>query len=270
VYDSVLLDQPVEIIGFPEISLRASADAKLANWIVRLEDVQPDGAVTLITGAGQSGAQRNSAEQPEYLVPGKVCTLRFKLHFTTWTFQPGHRIRIAVTNAQYPSFWPTPYRMTTQLHVGDPDTWIKLPVIPYEKRPTPVHYPPIPYEEASDAETHSGGGDPVYWVVARDPKTGVVSWEQKTERYYRVRGAELYRMDYRLHETNERNPAQTSFRGQSEGQVKLKGRTVMHRTILDVRSAVDSFHVLITRRIYENGRLVRERVFDEVVPRDHQ
>ena len=32
---------------------------------------------------------------------------------------PGHRIRLAVTNAQFPMIWPTPYAMTTTLHLGE-------------------------------------------------------------------------------------------------------------------------------------------------------
>jgi predicted acyl esterase len=44
-----------------------AADAPLADWMVRLEDVSPDGQVTAITGAGLAGAQRHSMEHPEAL-----------------------------------------------------------------------------------------------------------------------------------------------------------------------------------------------------------
>ena len=56
--------------------LRVSSDAPLADWFVRLSDVAPDGRVTLVTGAGINGAQRNSMADPKDLSPGKVYPLR--------------------------------------------------------------------------------------------------------------------------------------------------------------------------------------------------
>ena len=79
VYDSDLLGQDLEILGFPRAILNVSADAPLANWIVRISDIAPDGTVTQVGGAGLSGAQRNSSEQPEALVPGQEYRLEFDL-----------------------------------------------------------------------------------------------------------------------------------------------------------------------------------------------
>lgn len=50
VYDSPPLTTPVAILGFAHARLLATADAPLADWMVRLEDVSPDGQVTAITG----------------------------------------------------------------------------------------------------------------------------------------------------------------------------------------------------------------------------
>jgi predicted acyl esterase len=43
-------------------------------------------------------------------------------------FKPGHKIRLAVGNAQFPMAWPTPYKGSTTLHPGA-DTWVDLPVV---------------------------------------------------------------------------------------------------------------------------------------------
>ena len=118
VYDSEPLEEDVEILGFPRASLTASADAPLAHWFVRLSDVSPDGSVSLITGAAQNGGHLQSAKEPEPLVPGKAYSFDVDMHFTSWVFPKGHRIRLSVGNAQWPMFWPTPYAMTTRLHLG--------------------------------------------------------------------------------------------------------------------------------------------------------
>jgi putative CocE/NonD family hydrolase len=89
VYDSDRLAEAVEIVGFPRVRLKVSADAKLAHWIVRLEDVHPDGQVSLVTGAALNGAQRHSRLNPQPLKPGRIESLELPLHFTV-SPRPSH------------------------------------------------------------------------------------------------------------------------------------------------------------------------------------
>ena len=102
VYDSDPLESEVEILGLPRALLKVSADAPRANWFVRLSDVAPDGTVTQITGAGFNGTHRESAHEPKPIEPGEVFPLEIEMHFTSWIFPQGHRIRLAVANAQWP------------------------------------------------------------------------------------------------------------------------------------------------------------------------
>ena len=87
------MEKETAIFGWPRAQLQVSADAPLADWFVRLSDVAPDGTVTLVTGAGQSGAQRESAAHPADLEPGRQYLIPIELHLTSWIFPPGHRIR---------------------------------------------------------------------------------------------------------------------------------------------------------------------------------
>jgi len=91
VYESAPLAEPIAMMGQPRAHLVVSATAPLANWFVRLEDVSPEGDVTAITGAGQSGAQRDSLEHPEPLQPGHEYVLQFDLYLSSWTWETGHR-----------------------------------------------------------------------------------------------------------------------------------------------------------------------------------
>ena len=121
IYDSEPLTEELSILGRPRVILNVTADAPLANWFVRLSDIAPDGKVTLVTGAGVSGAQRRSHTEPSDLVPGKRYSLPIDLHLASWVFPKGHRIRLAVSNALWPMLWPTPYPMTTTLVTGGDD-----------------------------------------------------------------------------------------------------------------------------------------------------
>jgi hypothetical protein len=93
VYDSAPLEQDTEILGLPLARLQVSADAPQANWIARLSDVAPDGTVTLVTGAARNGSHRDSAREPAAIQPGQWFPLDIEMHFTSWVFPKGHRIR---------------------------------------------------------------------------------------------------------------------------------------------------------------------------------
>jgi hypothetical protein len=55
--------------------------------------------------------------------------ITLRLRFTTWTFFTGHRIRIALSNAMFPTYWPSPFAMNTSLFLNPSATFIDLPVI---------------------------------------------------------------------------------------------------------------------------------------------
>src|SRR3984885_5970261 len=141
-YDSAPLEEDVAMLGRAHVRLFASADAPLADWFVRLEDVAEDGRVTAITGAGLNGAQRQSTDQPEPLVPGTEYKLDIDLYLSSWVWAHGHRIRVAVSNAQWPMLWPTPYSMTTTLRLGgSAGSAIALPLVPAHGRAAPAFSP---------------------------------------------------------------------------------------------------------------------------------
>jgi predicted acyl esterase len=175
-------------VGFPRVRLRVSAPVPIADWTVRLEDVGPDGRVSLVTGALISGAQRDSRTSPRLLTPGAEYGLATELHFTTWTFRPGHRIRLAVANAQFPMAWPTPYPMTTQLAIGTEGSVLELPVTPAEANPRRASVlEPEPEHTAPDARTLVFHATPA-GVVTRDARMKTTAVDFETRWTYMIGG----------------------------------------------------------------------------------
>ncbi|MCB1845431.1 MAG: CocE/NonD family hydrolase, partial [Halioglobus sp.] len=176
VYDSEPLTKAVEILGLPMAHLEVAANARQANWFVRLSDVAPDGQVTLITGAGFNGTHRDSASEPSFIRVGEFFPLDIELHFTSWVFAEGHRIRVSIGNAQLPMFWPTPYTMTTQLRVGgELGARIALPLISPGPETAPEFLPPASGPELAGYVTLDSGNASGYGEVSeikRDPVTG--------------------------------------------------------------------------------------------------
>jgi hypothetical protein len=230
VYDSPPLTTPVSMLGFAHARLQATADAPLADWMVRLEDVSPDGQVTAITGAGLAGAQRHSMEHPEPLEPGKEYTLDFDLHLTTWVWEPGHRIRVAISNAQWPMIWPTPYAMTTALRLGGQDgSALILPLVPLKGGAPPVFGAFEPNDPAPGISTPGDYAWPGTWEVERDVahQSTRVSWHGTSA--YEFPWGSVSHSEQIVYDTDDAHPAISKAQGESETVEKLADRTLIYR-----------------------------------------
>jgi uncharacterized protein len=274
VYDTEPLQEEVEILGFPRAYLKVSTDAPQAHWFARLCDVDPEGTVTLVTGAGFNGAHRESARRPKALVPGRKVALEVEMHFTSWTFPKGHRVRLAVHNAQWPMIWPTPFPMTTSLHLGGDDpTRLTLPVVPRADRPRPEFLPPakdpeLPGFGTISEETTSGYGE--ISSIERNPQlraTKVVATNSNGTRY--PWGTERY-TETITHEARDEYPEATSVRGEHSTTVTLGNRVLTWEARLSFRSDRRNFYYTYTRRLLQDGTLLREKTWEDTIPRDHQ
>ena len=274
VYETPPLPEDLEILGLPRAMLRVSADAPLAHWFARINDVAPDGTVTLVANAGQNGAHRESAREPKAIEPGKAFPLEIELHFTSWIFPKGHRIRLSVANAQWPMIWPTPDLMTTELLMGAGATRLLLPVVPPEDRPRPDFAPiPAPGPELPgfgtiDTGTPSGYGE--ISSVDRNPRTGhatVVATSSSANRY--PWGEERHTESI-THEAEDLKPESTSVRGEYATEVKLPDRTLRWECVVTMKSDRVNFYYETTRRLRKDGVLVREKTWKETFPRDFQ
>lgn len=280
VFDSPVLEQEMVIVGLPRVYLRVSADAPLAHWVARLEDIQPDGTATLVTGAHLNGSQRESRLEPKALVPGEVYDIEFEMHFTTWTFKPGHRIRLAVSNALFPIMWPSPYPMTTRLFIGQENTRLELPLIPAMKRPVPAFIPPEPREEspvkiaAGEAPRQISLPEPYLWpeasVVQKRDLSSTVGVDWKGARCLDIREGRFRGFIRDYYDTNDKNPALSNYHGARGRRIEINGRTVDLRSTVDIHSDETCFTVVFVRQIFENGTLIRQREWKETIPRDFQ
>ncbi|HVR72374.1 MAG TPA: CocE/NonD family hydrolase [Vicinamibacteria bacterium] len=265
VYDSAPLAEDVEILGLPRVALRASADAPLAHWFARLSDVAPDGQVTLVTGAGLNGAHRESATNPRPLTPGQAERIEIEMHFTSWVFPKGHRIRLAVSNALWPMIWPTPHAMTTSLYVGaEASSRLVLPVMPFEPRPTP-DFVTVPMGQPQAAGTWPGR----YRTIRDDVRQATrVEWSGESEST--APWGRVFDRERLTYEVEDARPESASIRGEAEQEVHLPGRVLSWKAFLELVSDRERFRYRLRRQLSENGRVVRERTWEEAIPRDHQ
>ncbi|HXY32415.1 MAG TPA: CocE/NonD family hydrolase [Gemmatimonadaceae bacterium] len=275
VYDSKPLTSEWQMLGVPVVTLHASATAPHANWYVRLSDVAPDGAVTLITGVGINGTHRESDVTPSPLTPGQTYTLSKALHFTSWIFEPGHRIRIAVSNAVWPMFWPTPYPMTTTLQVGggmSTGSSITLPLVPPQSAEAAkaaaasvasTNVAKVPATPRDTARQESDWSGPAH--VQRDEATGTNRVWYKFQ--YAGDEGMVLGVEYRVRDDD---PSRASVAGTCTLTETIGGHLIEWRSRTEIAGDSTTFHYLHHRQLFRDSVLVRERTWKGDVPRDFQ
>ena len=270
-YDSQPLVDEVAILGLPHLNLRVAADARLADWFVRLSDVAPDGRVTMVTGAGINGAQRDSMSDPEDLVPGKFYDLSLDLHLASWVFPKGHRIRVAVSNALWPMNWPTPYAMTTSLLLGgDSAARIALPRVPLHGPKAPQFTAPQSIEAPAGIAALGRASWPGEWTVLRDEarQRSTVIWKGQTAVSYPW--GRFDHTEQLTYDVDDAHPELASVRGDSEYIQAVHDHVLTWRGRLDVSSNAQTFFYKYTRTLMRDGAIIRSKTWEEPIPRDHQ
>jgi len=273
-YDSEPLDSPLEILGRPIATLTVSADAPRANWVVRISDVAPDGQVTQVAGAAINGTHRNSARDPEDIVPGEAFVLDIKLHFTSWVFPKGHRIRVAISNAQWPMLWPTATPMTSTLTMGgDSGSRVLMPVVPAGDERLPNFKNPVPGPVLPGFETLDAGNSSGYAAITsieHDPASGEafgIATNTGATRY--PWGVERFEEEIE-HRTSDVSPAHTSVTGRYKLSEELPDRLLEFEQTVEFTSDEENFYLKFHRWALVNGEKFAEKTWEEVLPRDFQ
>jgi predicted acyl esterase len=269
-YDSAPLKEELTILGRPHALLQASASAPQADWFARLSDVAPDGTVTQVTGAGLNGAQRDSASEPKDLVQNQTYSLDIEMHLATWTFPRGHRIRLSVSNALWPMVWPTPYAMMTTLQLGGAaGSRLILPLVPPSMYAVPQFAPPEPSEERSDIHDN-GSLWPGEWKTERDEinaKTKV-TWSGKSEETYPWgKESDTEAITYLA---DDNHPETSSVEGETKIIMELKQQTLTWQGHLTLSSDKQNFYYKYTRQLFKDGQPIKQKTWQETIPRDHQ
>jgi uncharacterized protein len=277
-YESQPLQQELDLLGSPEVRLSVSSSATRANWMVRLEDVAPDGSVTQITGKAINGTHRDSDESPQSLTPGQVYRLDIPLLFTSWIYEPGHRIRIAVSNALFPMYWPTPEPMTSSLELGgEAASTLTLPVIP-----------PAPPETAEAAAALVGSRNlsrqeaeaapaevDLHWIgpahIDRDvPKAStIVRYGYGYHGEFNVSTApgDTMLLEY---QASDNDPAHVRITARVITERTWQGHKVRWQGKTEITSDRTQFHYVHERQMLRDGAVVREKTWTKDVPRDYQ
>ncbi len=124
-FETDVLDAPQIILGAPHVRLSLSADAPFAQIAVRLCDVAPSGASTLITAGFLNLQFREGFEAALPLTPGEIYEIALDLDQAGYEVPAGHLLRLAMSPSYWPFIWPERDDVTLSVSGGQLD----LPVL---------------------------------------------------------------------------------------------------------------------------------------------
>jgi hypothetical protein len=270
-YDTKPMSKPLQIIGSPSVKVKVQSTSAKAKWTLRLEDVAPDGKVSLVTGALFHPAQAKDRLNPAWPAADTVYEVDVPLHFTTWTFKPGHKVRLAIANAQFPMAWPSPEAMVGTVFSSGGESSLTLPVVPYMGGSKP-HLPRVADKLPSpDSESIDFPGKPEEKTVNHVNKmTGQQSHTIIANSAYRIRQRKYFIETRSTWATFDKEPWHSSYVGVAQNTIVSQGKNLRLRTRISVTSNQGNFYVTVLRTVFQNGRVVRRRRFSETIARRFQ
>jgi putative CocE/NonD family hydrolase len=152
-FDSAVLEDDLEILGAPSVTLTLRSDKPVAMIAVRLNEIAADGSSKRISFGILNLTHRDSHEHPEALEPGRDYRVTVEMNSIAHRFAAGHSIRLAISTSYWPMVWPAPRPVTLEIDTGGCS--LELPLRPPD--PADAALPEFaPAESAGTSSTHTG------------------------------------------------------------------------------------------------------------------
>ena len=111
IFTSDFLTKPYEATGRIKARLYVSSNCPDTDFTVKLTDVYPDGRSMLICDGIIRMRNRNGTDYWEFITPGEIYEVEVDLWSTSYIWNTGHKIRVAVSSSNYPRFSANPNTM---------------------------------------------------------------------------------------------------------------------------------------------------------------
>ena len=267
VFDTPPLDDKLEILGAPRLTLAFAVDKPLAMIAVRLNDVAPDGA-SLRVGYGLLNlTHRDGHETPQALEPGKRYRVAVRIADMAHAFAPGQRIRVALSTGYWPTAVPSPEAVTMTVFAGASS--LELPVRAARPEDAAVRFEPP--EQASSPEITVLEPGSLERTVSHDFASGdteVVRTGNSGLRY--LDGIDLVFGRWRRESTriNRHDPLSYECEVTYDHAYRRAGWDVRTETRSTVRVTKDAFVFHNDLNAFEDGERIFSRSTTRRVPRD--
>ena len=242
VFETPPLDEAIEILGAPILTLEVASDKPVANIAIRLCDVHPSAESLRVSFGVQNLTHRRGHETPEPLVPGERYQIRIQLNDAGVVFPAGHRIRLAFSTTYWPMIWPAPEAATLTIFGGTLD----LPMRPPQEADATL--PPLPGPETATPERPT--------VI----RPGLVRIDRL--------GLEVATEGKFAFDITDDDPLSATAEMQRTETIQRDGWQVRIETRMRLACTRDAFLLRASLRAWEGTSEVCHREWDRSIPRD--
>jgi len=270
IFDSKELADRTEILGAAEVVLELAADRPSGQICVRLCDVDPSGASRLVARAILNLTHRGGHEAPQPLVPGTFEIVRLKLDDCAHAFAAGHRIRLAISTASWPTAWPAPDQPILTVRTGE--SALVLPVRRPRREDAQIRF---------EAPATAAAGDITDLAAAQNERRASFDLVGNTAHLVvegDAFGAPAWRMGaidttfshtVRRHfSIREGDPLSARQEVRHDCRLACEGRAFRVEVFASMSAGKDAFHLAATVTVHEDEGLVVERKFMQEIARD--
>jgi hypothetical protein len=266
VYDSLPLEKPLVLLGQPAARLDVESDRPWGLVCVRLCDVAPDGASTLITRGLLNLTHRDGHNEPRALEPGRREQVAVQMKAIGHVVPAGHTLRLAISTAYWPWAWPSPEPVTLTVHGGA----LELPVRrPWEGEPALREF--APPEQAVTPDTATLGFKPGDLSVSRSIAGNTSQLVHSYPSFHTLFAESGIEMRWHEPDTftiDEDDPLSARVECERSATISRGDWSVTIEARSTMQADADTFYVTADLRAFESGRAVHAGAWSFRVPRD--
>jgi hypothetical protein len=265
VYDWPALGRELEIMGHPRVELTIESSEPVAFVSAKLCDVFPDGESALVTRGILNLTHRGSHSDPEPIPPDTRVGVSIELDATSWIWEPGHRVRLDIAGADFPSSWPPPSAGT--LAVDREASTLVLPVLkgPLPDPRTPEFAPgePAPVMRAEEL--------PI-WRIEEDVlgRKRSVTIDHGFEAKREEDGTGVYARYGGTISVSTRDPGRARAEGGTTFELRFPEATVRTRSHGVLSSDRETWHLVLELEVAEGDDVWHTRRWERSIPRHLQ
>jgi len=255
-FDGPPLEEALEVVGEPEVTVTVATDMPDAAVSVRLCDVGPDGQSTLMTSGCRRLSRRDGLDQVSEVRTGQPYQMALRLWPVDHLMPAGHRLRLSLALSDFPHVFPLPFSGGLVLHFGAASG--KLVVDTIAAGPKPVGKPPF---RMPDNSLTIGQAMPApVWQVERDPDSRRVTVHAGSEAQFPLfhQHTQFHMRHYFDATVTEGEPKTAELHCSASAEFSVE----KHRLKFSARQLARHDYVEVAVRAEEDGAVVLEKVFN--------
>jgi hypothetical protein len=265
VFETEALSEAMELLGRPVLQVTLGCEAATALLAARLVDVHPDGTATRISLGLLNLAHRDGSAAPKAMPSGEAVEITLRLDACGYRLPPGHRLRLALSNAYWPQALPPPGAAAITLDLAA--AVLTLPLLGDHKTievPEPTDPDPLPryIEHAPPATRHAverdlTAGETRYTIhedtgAAEHPQTGLTTRQVRDELWTLPLG----------------DPDRAAGECRWTTEMRRGDWSVRTRSVATLTCSAESFEITASVEAFEGDRPVHTKSWRRTIPRD--